>query len=115
MNLWDVRLTAGKRARFDLRDGDTAALFLLKGVARIVEGEQSGQPIGEAELAIFEREGDAIAIEAVEDTSLLLMSGTPIDEPVVGYGPFVMNSEDEIRQAITDYQSGKMGRLAERI
>ena len=108
MNLWDVRLKAGKRVTFALPDGDTTAVFVLKGVARSVDG----QPIGEAELALFEREGRSITIDAVEDTTLLLLAGTPIDEPVVGYGPFVMNSDAEIRQAVSDYQSGKMGHLA---
>ena len=111
MNLWDVRLKAGKRATFALPDGDTTAVFVLKGVAR----SEDGQPIGEAELALYERRGDSIAIDAVEDTTLLLLAGTPIDEPVVGYGPFVMNSDAEIRQAVSDYQSGKMGHLPAQI
>lgn len=115
MNVWDLRLTAGKRATFALPDGDTTALFVLKGVVRIPEGEQPGQPIGEGELAMFERNGDSITVEAVEDATLLLLAGTPIDEPVVGYGPFVMNSQAEIRQAIADYQSGKMGQLAAQV
>jgi redox-sensitive bicupin YhaK (pirin superfamily) len=50
-------------------------------------------------------------IEAASDATVLLLSGTPIDEPVVGYGPFVMNTEKEIRQAIADYRSGLMGHL----
>lgn len=107
MNLWDVRLSAGKRATFALPDGDTTAVFVLKGVLR----NGDGQPIGEGELALYERHGDSITIDAVEDTTLLLLAGTPIDEPVVGYGPFVMNSDAEIRQAVNDYQSGKMGHL----
>lgn len=110
MNVWDVRLKAGKRATFALPDGDTTAVFVLKGVARSVDG----QPIGEAELALFEREGRSITIESVEDTTLLLLSGKPLNEPIVGHGPFVMNSQDEIRQAVNDYQSGKMGHLAAR-
>ena len=108
MNLWDVRLKAGKRVTFALPDGDTTAVFVLKGVARSVDG----QPIGEAELALFEREGRSITIDAVEDTTLLLLAGTPIAEPVVGHGPFVMNTQAEIRQAVSDYQNGKMGHLA---
>jgi redox-sensitive bicupin YhaK (pirin superfamily) len=111
MNVWDLRLKAGKRATFAIPDGDTTALFVLKGVART----DDGQPIGEAELALFEREGDSITVEAVEDATILLLSGTPLNEPVVGYGPFVMNTQAEIRQAITDYQSGKMGHLAEQV
>ena len=107
MNVWDVRLKAAKTVTFDIPDGDTTALFVLKGVAR----SGDGQPIGAAELALFERAGDSITIEAVEDTTLLLLSGKPINEPIVGHGPFVMNSQDEIRQALSDYQSGKMGHL----
>ncbi len=111
MNVWDVRLKAGKRATFALPDGDTTALFVLKGVVRT----DDGQPVGEGELALYERKGNSIAIDAVEDATVLLLAGTPIDEPVVGYGPFVMNTQAEIRQAVADYQSGKMGHLAPQI
>jgi redox-sensitive bicupin YhaK (pirin superfamily) len=88
LNVWDLRLAAGKRATFAIPDGDTTALFVLKGVARTPEGAQAGQPIGEAELALFERDGDSITVEAVEDATILLLSGTPLNEPVVGYGPY---------------------------
>ncbi len=54
----------------------------------------------------------AIRIDADADATLLVLGGEPIDEPVVGYGPFVMNTEPEIRRAIQDYQSGRMGHLA---
>ena len=53
-----------------------------------------------------------LSIEPGADSTILLLSGAPIDEPVVGYGPFVMNTDDEIRRAIADYRSGKMGHLA---
>jgi hypothetical protein len=116
MNVWDLRLKAGKRARFALPDGDTTALFVLKGELRVIEEAaadgQPGQPLGEGELALFERAGDSITVEALSDATVLLLAGTPFDEPVVGYGPFVMNSQAEIRQAVADYQSGKMGHLA---
>ena len=66
---------------------------------------------GAGELALFERAGDGIALESVDDAKALLLSGEPIDEPIVGRGPFVMNTQEEIRQAMIDYQSGRMGYL----
>jgi len=66
----------------------------------------------EGELVCFERAGSEISIEANNDATLLLLSGEPIDEPIAGYGPFVMNTEAEIHQAIADFNSGKFGRMA---
>jgi redox-sensitive bicupin YhaK (pirin superfamily) len=65
----------------------------------------------EGDLAIFARSGDNIVITAKTDTKLLLMDGEPFAEPVVGYGPFVMNSQAEIRKAFEEYQLGHMGEL----
>jgi redox-sensitive bicupin YhaK (pirin superfamily) len=107
MNVWDVRLKAGHRATFSVTDGWTTGLFVLKGSIRVAEAET----VGEAALAVLERSGHAVVLEALEDTTLLLLNGKPLDEPIVGYGPFVMNTENEIRQAIADYQSGRMGHL----
>jgi redox-sensitive bicupin YhaK (pirin superfamily) len=109
MNLWDVRLKEGRRTEFSAVSGHTAALFVLKGRVRL----ESGETVGEAEMAVLERQGDTIAVEALDNATVLLLSGEPIDETVVGYGPFVMNSQEEIRQAVVDYQTGKMGRLRE--
>ena len=58
-----------------------------------------------------DRKGEAVRIDASSDANLIVLSGEPFDEPIVGYGPFVMNTQDEIRRAITDYQSGRMGHL----
>jgi quercetin 2,3-dioxygenase len=110
MQLWDVQLHKGGMTAFTLRDGDTAALFVMSGQLQFAGGETAG----EATLAVFERAGSMLGCEALEDTKLLLLSGEPIDEPIVGYGPFVMNSEAEIRTAIEDYRSGKMGHVAAR-
>lgn len=70
-----------------------------------------GQKLGAAELAVLERVGTAVLFEALEETTLLVLSGEPLDEPVVGHGPFVMNTEAEIHQAFRDYEAGRMGTL----
>jgi len=80
-----------------------------------VNGEEGPSRTGlhEGDLAIFERSGNGIALKANADARLLVMDGEPIVEPVVGHGPFVMNSRAEIQQAFEDYQLGRMGELAE--
>ncbi|MBS1962657.1 MAG: pirin family protein [Bdellovibrionales bacterium] len=108
MNVWDVRLEKGAKLDLNLRDGWTTALFVLDGK---VKADGTTETVGRADLAVFERTGDRLAIEALESTKLLFLNGEPIDEPIAGYGPFVMNTPDEIRQAILDFQNGKMGQL----
>ena len=107
MNVWDVRLNAGHKTEFVVPDGWTTSAFVLKGSIRL----QGGERVGEAELAILERAGDKFSFEALEETTLLFLNGKPLNEPIVGYGPFVMNTEAEIGQAFIDFQNGKMGRL----
>jgi redox-sensitive bicupin YhaK (pirin superfamily) len=106
MNLWDVRLAAGARADFVLPAGHTCAVFVLRGRIRVDSAE-----VGPATVAVMSRQEERLILDALEDTVLLILDGEPIDEPVVGYGPFVMNTEDEIRQAMADYQYGRMGRI----
>jgi hypothetical protein len=103
VNLWDLRLAAGRRTELTLPDGFTTLLFVLKGRVLVNRTEV----VGTAELAMFEREGRDIALEAEEETTVLVLSGEPIDEPVVGYGPFVMNTRAEIGQAMADFQAGR--------
>jgi redox-sensitive bicupin YhaK (pirin superfamily) len=107
INLWDLRLPAGASADLRLPEGHTTALFVLKGKA-VINGTQAA---GEAELALFERDGEEISVKAETDTTILVLDGKPIDEPVVGYGPFVMNTQQEIRKAIADYEEGTFGRV----
>ncbi|WII73323.1 pirin family protein [Bdellovibrio sp. 22V] len=107
MNLWDVRLNAGHKFEFTPPRGHTAAVFVLSG--KVTLG--SGETLSEAELGVFDRDGDSIVMSATTDTKLLFLGGEPINERIVGYGPFVMNSEEEIRQAFVDFQQGKMGQI----
>src|SRR5207244_12865169 len=110
INLWDVNLRAGKSTELPLPDGHTTAFLVLSGEVT-VNGERDA---GEGDLAIFARDGDSITVKAKTDAKLLVMDGEPFDEPVVGRGPFVMNSRAEINQAFEDYQLGRMGELVER-
>ncbi len=107
MHLWDLRFARDQRTDLAVPDGWTTALVVLKGVLRVNDSE----PIGEAEVGLFDRAGTSMCIDSAKGVTALLLSGEPIEEPIVGSGPFVMNSPLEIRQAIADCQSGKMGHL----
>ena len=107
IDVWDIRLNAGKSATFDVHQGRNTALVVLHGAVEV-----NGQEVvREGQLALFERDGSQIRIEANNDAVLLILSGEPIDEPIVGHGPFVMNTDAEIQQAFVDFQSGKFGRM----
>lgn len=107
VNVWDLRLNAGKTAMLSTPEGHTTAVIPMHGSA-LFNGTQAS---GEAQLAIFDRQGGEFTIGAESDSTLLVLSGQPLNEPVVGYGPFVMTSDREIAQAIRDYQSGRFGSL----
>ncbi len=103
-----MNLRAGHSVRLDLRDGFSGALYVLKG--RIVVNSERAS---ETELVVLDREGDKVLIEAVSDARLFVMNGAPIDEPLAGYGPFVMNTPGEIQQAFADLHHGRLGKIPE--
>ena len=107
IDVWDLRLNQGRSVEFDFVEGRTLMLVVLHGKV-LINGDQA---VGEAQWALLDRAGRAVSIQADTDAALLVLSGEPIDEPVVGYGPFVMNDEAGIRQAIVDFNSGRFGRL----
>jgi len=107
MQVWDVALQAGKATELSLPSTWSVALVVLSGTVQ-VNGEAIAR---DAQLVLLGDEQETVHIEANQDSRLLLLSGEPIDEPIIGYGPFVMNSEQEIRQAITDFQSGRFGQI----
>ncbi|MHB1206534.1 MAG: pirin family protein [Rhodospirillaceae bacterium] len=109
INLWDVRLNSGADVTLDLPEGHTAMVAVLAGHVTV----NGGQALGEAEIVRFERTGGGARIHADGASVLLVMTGEPIPEPVVGHGPFVMNTPAEIHQAITDFNSGRFGQIAQ--
>lgn len=108
INVWDLRLKADADLTLDLPEGHTAMIVVLTGHVTIGEG----QAAGEAEMVLLDRDGGEVAIHADGEATLLVLTGEPIDEPIVGYGPFVMNSEAEIRQAADDFNNGRFGTAA---
>jgi quercetin 2,3-dioxygenase len=108
VNVFDVRLEAGGQGELSLPAGHNAAIVLLRGSV-VVNGSVL---TGEAQVAALSRSGQNVQLEAKAQSLVLVLSGEPIHEPVASYGPFVMNTEAEIRQAFEDYKTGKMGRLS---
>ena len=108
VELWDLRLHAGKTATFALPDGHTAAVLVRKGALRVPGDDRVAK---DAEMLLFDRTGETVTVAADVDTDAVILGGKPLGEPVVGYGPFVMTSQAEIRQAFLDVQSGKFGKL----
>jgi len=108
LNVWDVRIAAGRRADLAIPSGHNAVVALLRGEV-LADGHE--RLVGPQTVRLG-RDGDRIALEAEGDAGLLVLTGEPLEEPIQSYGPFVMNTEAEIHQAIEDYRSGKMGHLA---
>lgn len=108
INVWDLRLHGGATLALDLPEGHTSALVVLSGHITL----EGGHEAGEAEMLLLSREGRGIALSADGDATVLVLTGEPIDEPIAGYGPFVMNSEAEIREAVDDFNSGRFGQMA---
>ena len=107
VDVWDVRLRQGHVARLDTPAGHTLALVVLHGTV-LVNGQEV---VREAQMVQFERAGSGVEIEANSDATLLLLGGEPIDEPIVGHGPFVMNTQAEIVEAINDFNAGRFGEM----
>jgi len=106
VNLLEARVRAGQQLRLDLREGFSAGLYIVEGKTTV-----NGEAANAGELVVLEREGDGIVIDAATDALVFVMNGAPIDEPVVGSGPFVMNSTREIQQAYADYHAGRLGKI----
>lgn len=108
IHVWDLQLSSDQPVEFTVPEGFTAMLVVLKGQVFVHDSDV----ITEAEVGVLDRSGDTLRIDRAEDAKVLLLMGEVIAEPIVGRGPFVMNTMQEIRQAIEDYQDGKMGHLS---
>ena len=106
--VFDLRLNEGHDATLPAPDGHTTMLLVQHG--RLVI---NGQALAAGELALLERSGRDVSLRCEDSATVLMLTGEPINEAVVGQGPFVMNTREEIRQAMQDYQSGRMGHLTQ--
>ncbi len=107
MHVWDMRLEQGSFSSLTLPEGWTTALVVLHGTIQV-----NGSAVArESQMVVLDRAGQKLSIEANSDATVLLLSGAPIDEPIVGHGPFVMNTQREIVQAIQDFNNGQFGTM----
>ena len=107
IELYDLRLRAGHSLPLQIAKGSNVGLFVLSGRASFAGSHK----LGEADLAVWTSTGEAVTVTGEEDAVILVMAGEAIHEPIARYGPFVMNTQAELVQAVNDYQAGKMGHL----
>lgn len=105
----DGEMKASGKHLLPLPDGWSAMVIVLSGKLKV-----NFQSVTENQTLILSQAGAEIMLQAEQDTKLLILAGEPINEPIVGYGPFVMNSDTEIKQALHDFQTGKFGQLTSR-
>ncbi len=107
LNLWDITLRQGSLLTLTQPEGWSTALVVLEGSVTVNGSAQAG----EAQLVVLSQEAEKLHLEANSDAKVLMMAGEPLNEPIVGYGPFVMNSKTEIAEAIRDFNSGRFGQI----
>jgi redox-sensitive bicupin YhaK (pirin superfamily) len=109
VNMFNARLEKGGKAGFNFPAAYNTALLVVSGEINV----NGTQPVAENHFALFENDGEHFSIEATKKTIVLILSGEPLNEPIVAQGPFVMNTREEIAQAIRDYNLVKFGYLEE--
>jgi quercetin 2,3-dioxygenase len=107
INIFDVYAQADSEFTINLPEADNTSILVLNGTVHINDQEVAR----EGDIVVFETTGDHITIHTNNDTHLLVLSGEPINEPIAAYGPFVMNTQKEIMDAVNDYNAGKFGVL----
>ena len=107
MDVWDLRLQQGRRTSLAFKAGRTAALVVLRGAVQV----NGSEIVREAQVVMLDRDAGEVVLETRSDATLLVLSGEPLNEPIVGHGPFVMNTQEEIAQALADFKNGKFGHM----
>ncbi|EBU4615773.1 pirin family protein [Salmonella enterica] len=107
LNVWDMRLLRDRQLTLSQPEGWSTALVVLKGNITL----NGTTPVNEAQLVVLSQQGKTLHFETSSDASVLLLSGEPLNEPIVGYGPFVMNTKQEIAEAVRDFNSGRFGQI----
>ncbi len=110
VHLFTAYLNPEGKATFSFPASNNTALLVLSGAIQI-SGYQEDVP--DNHMVLFENQGEEFEVKATEKSQLLILSGAPIDEPIAAQGPFVMNTQEEINQAIRDFHTGKFGTLAD--
>ncbi|GAA3981604.1 pirin family protein [Pedobacter ginsengiterrae] len=109
IELYNARINKGGKASFNFASNFNTGFMIVEGSVKI-----NGTELAQVDSFIhFKKEGEEVSLEALENSVILILSGQPIDEPIFQYGPFLMNTEAEIDQAISDYNQGKFGYLEE--
>lgn len=107
INVWDANLKGGTELTLDLPEGHTAVLVVVSGRISV----NNSRSAGEAQVVLLARQERGASVTADGKAQVLVLTGEPIDEPIVGRGPFVMNSESEIRQAMADFKDGRFSQM----
>ena len=107
MDVWDLRLARDQHTTLDFAEGHTVAMVVLHGTV-LFNGSQVAR---EGQMVLFDRAAGQVELEANADATVLVLAGEPIDEPIAGYGPFVMNSQEELAQAMEDFRHGRFGQI----
>ena len=107
LSLFNVNLNKGKSTSFSFTPNHNTGLLVIKGSVTINNTEKAPSN----HFVLFHNNGNEFTVRADEESTILILSGEPVDEPIASYGPFVINTNEEIRQTIDDFNSGKFGYL----
>ena len=106
MNVYDIKLNKDVIFEFDLPENYNTCILMIEG-----DSEINNQQISENNFVLFKNKGTGILLKTLTNCTFLVLSGEPINEPIAAHGPFLMNTDKEIQEAIDDYYAGKFGIL----